>query len=197
MVVGQPPVVDGGTDADWSQWMRQAQAGDRATYQRLLQSLVPYLSAIARRHLGHGDGVEDAVQDILMIVHGVRHTYEPHRPFKPWVSTIARRHCIDLERKRVRRLRHEIGDEDALGAHASDDPTPEDVLRDAQAARGMRQAVSGLSPRQRDALALLKLDELSLREASAASGQSIPALKVACHRALKSLRRVFDAGDAS
>jgi RNA polymerase sigma-70 factor (ECF subfamily) len=176
-------------DAAWSLWMRQGQAGDRVAYERLLQAIVPYLSAIARRHLGHPDAVDDAVQDILLIVHSVRHTYEPDRPLKPWLLTIARRHCIDLERRRLRRLRHEGGGDEAIAAQADSDPSPEDALGRQQASAGMRRAVAELPPRQRTALELMKLRELSAREASASSGLSVSALKVACHRALKSLGR--------
>jgi RNA polymerase sigma-70 factor (ECF subfamily) len=43
---------------------------------------------------------------------------------------------------------------------------------------------------QRQAVMLLKLQEMSLKEAAVASGQSVPALKVARHRALKNLRRL-------
>lgn len=176
-------------DAAWSQWMRQAQAGDRVAYERVLQAIVPYLSAIARRMLGHPDAVDDAVQDILLIVHSVRHTYEPERPLKPWLATIARRHCIDLERRRLRRQRHETGDDEAIAARAGHDPSPEDALGRLQDSAGMRRVVAALPPRQRTALELMKLGELSAREASRASGLSVPALKVACHRALKSLGR--------
>jgi RNA polymerase sigma-70 factor (ECF subfamily) len=38
---------------------------------------------------------------------------------------------------------------------------------------------------------MLKLEEMSLKEAAAASGMSVAALKVATHRGLKSLRKVF------
>jgi RNA polymerase sigma-70 factor (ECF subfamily) len=38
---------------------------------------------------------------------------------------------------------------------------------------------------------MLKLEEMSLREAASASGTSIAALKVATHRGLKSLRKIF------
>jgi RNA polymerase sigma-70 factor (ECF subfamily) len=37
------------------------------------------------------------------------------------------------------------------------------------------------------------MEEMSLQEAAAASGQSVSALKVATHRALKSLRRLLQA----
>ena len=94
------PQADPSPD-DWGTWMALAQAGDRQAYQALLQAIGPYLRAIARRLLGHED-VEDAVQEILLVVHGIRHTYQPGRPFKPWLATIASRRCIDLLRRRQR-----------------------------------------------------------------------------------------------
>lgn len=180
-----------GDSLEWAHWMRLAQAGDRATYQRLLQAIVPYIAAIAHRHLEAADLVDDAVQDVLLIVHRVRHTFEPERPFKPWLATIARRHCIDLARRRQRRMRREIADDVLLEMHAGDG-SPEQAMQRRQDAAGLRRAVSGLPHRQREAVGLLKLEELSLREASDRSGQSVPALKVGVHRALKSLRRRLD-----
>ena len=44
------------------------------------------------------------------------------------------------------------------------------------------------------AIELLKLREMSLKEAAATTGMSIAALKVATHRALKALRKLL-AGD--
>jgi RNA polymerase sigma-70 factor (ECF subfamily) len=51
--------------------------------------------------------------------------------------------------------------------------------------------VERLPPGQREAVRLLKLKEMSLKEAAAASGMSIAALKVATHRGLKNLRKIF------
>ena len=44
---------------------------------------------------------------------------------------------------------------------------------------------------------LLRISELSLCEAAAQSDQSIGSLKVACHRALKSLKRALEGKDLS
>ena len=52
-------------------------------------------------------------------------------------------------------------------------------------------ALERLSPGQRQAIQLLKLKEMSLKEAAVASGMSIATLKVATHRALKSLRKIL------
>ena len=55
----------------------------------------------------------------------------------------------------------------------------------------LEDAVSLLPPRQQQAIRLLKLKEMSLKEAAATSGMSIASLKVATHRALISLRRML------
>lgn len=48
-----------------------------------------------------------------------------------------------------------------------------------------------LPPGQCEAVEMLKLRELSLKEAADTTGMSIGALKVAVHRAIKALRRVL------
>ena len=53
----------------------------------------------------------------------------------------------------------------------------------------LREAIADLPAGQRSAIEMLKLRELSLKEAAAASGTSVGALKVATHRAMGALRR--------
>lgn len=175
----------------WGEWMRLAQEGDRSAYQRLLLDITPYLRAIARRYLGRGEDAEDAVQEILIVVHEIRHTYEHGRPFKPWLNTIASRRCIDLLRRRSRRRRNEVADDGELMEEMDGGAGPEEATQLLQEATDVRDAVGALSPRQREAVHLLRLQELSLSEAAEISEQSIGSLKVACHRALKSLKQVL------
>ena len=89
---------DGG-DA-WGIHMARAQDGDREAYHAVLSGITPYLRAIAIRYLGRGEDAEDAVQDILLIVHDLRHTYERDRPFKPWLGTIATRRSMWTQQSR-------------------------------------------------------------------------------------------------
>lgn len=180
---------------DWEALMVRAQDGDRAAYHALLQAVTPYLRAIVRRYLGHGEDAEDALQEILLTMHAIRHTYERGRPFKPWLGTIASRRCIDLLRRRAHRLRHEFEAADDAPEPDEKGQGPLDTVARQEAARGLRRAVDALPERQREAVRLLRLEELSLDEAAARSGQSAGALKVACHRALKSLRHVFTSGN--
>jgi RNA polymerase sigma-70 factor (ECF subfamily) len=55
----------------------------------------------------------------------------------------------------------------------------------------LAKAIEALPPGQRQAVQLLKLQELSLKEASVATGLSVGALKLATHRAMASLRRAL------
>jgi RNA polymerase sigma-70 factor (ECF subfamily) len=181
-------IVDEAADA-WGDWMARAQRGDNAAYHALLVAVGPYLRAIARRMLGTEDA-EDAVQEILLVVHGIRHTYEPGRSFKPWLGTIASRRCVDILRRRQRDAARR-GEALTLESHVDTAAGPAERLEDAQSRARVRAAVEGLSPGQRDAVRLLHLQELSLREAEARGRHSAGALKVASHRALKALRRAL------
>jgi RNA polymerase sigma-70 factor (ECF subfamily) len=129
---------------------------------------------------------EDLVQEILLSLHAARATYDPQRPFMPWLMTIAHNRMVDSARRNSRRLNNEVV-VDELPAQVPDDQksAASDDYRDPQA---LRLAVKRLPKAQRIAVELLKLREMSLKEASKLSGMSISALKVSVHRAIRALR---------
>jgi RNA polymerase sigma factor (sigma-70 family) len=173
---------------DWSALMARAQDGDRAAYRRLLEEITPYLRSLTARHHAPSGEAEDVVQDILLTLHAVRHTYDPGRPFGPWLLAIARRRIAD----RLRRRGRIAAAETALGPEHETIVGAGPNLYALQAdRRALRDAIERLPPGQRQAVVLLKLRELSLQEAAAASGMSIGALKIASHRALKALRTLL------
>ncbi|HEX7913262.1 MAG TPA: sigma-70 family RNA polymerase sigma factor [Paraburkholderia sp.] len=173
---------------DWSITMTRAQAGDQEAYRQLLQDITPYLRALAARHIRNVDDIEDTVQDVLLTVHSVRNTYDPSRPFGPWLVAIANRRIVDGLRRRGRVSSHELPVETGLETFAGDQAN---LQEEAVNARLVREAVEQLPVGQRDAMRMLKLEEMSLQEAAAASGTSVAALKVATHRAMKRLREMF------
>ncbi len=177
-----------GSDRDpslWSELMGAAQDGDHRAYRRLLVAVTPYLRAVAHRLLGDPADAEDAVQDILMTLHAIRHTYDPARPFKPWLAGIARNRLLDRRRGRARIAAREIALTLEHETFADDTANHDTPAWDAPA---LHAAVQALPPGQRQAVELLKLQEMSLKEASSVSGLSVAALKVATHRAVKTLR---------
>jgi RNA polymerase sigma-70 factor (ECF subfamily) len=168
--------------------MARAQGGDRDAYRRLLEDVAPYLRSIAARHLRNSWDIEDVVQEVLLTVHAVRHTYDPARPFGPWLVAIANRRAVDALRRQGRSRAREV----VLETEHETFAVPQANLAEAASdGRVLRDAVAQLPPGQRDAIRMLKLKEMSLKEAAAVSGMTVAALKVATHRALKSLRKVL------
>jgi RNA polymerase sigma factor (sigma-70 family) len=171
--------------------MRAAQQGDGASYRELLRTITPRVRQIIRRQRGFAGiaEVEDLVQDVLLSVHTVRATYDPARPFVPWLLVIVRNRLVDGARRYARISRREIHvDEDDV---TFSEPATNDDIGEVDDAAALHAAVRALPEGQRQAIELLKLKELSLKEAAEASGTSVGALKVATHRAMATLRRTL------
>jgi RNA polymerase sigma-70 factor (ECF subfamily) len=174
-----------------SRLMARSQRGDHEAYVTLLRAITPQVRQWVRRKrafLG-GSDVEDVVQEVLLSIHAVRATYDPRRPFMPWVAAIVRHRLADAARHHARQAAHEIVVDDldvTFGPRSAN--RQEETFGDPEA---LAHAIQALPPGQRQAVELLKLHELSLKEASAATGSSIGALKIATHRAMASLRRAL------
>ena len=176
-----------GGQSDWSMLMARAQDGDRDAYRSLLKEIEPYVRSIAGRCFSRPADAEDVVQDVLLTVHAVRNTYDPKRPFGPWLVAIANRRIIDRLRRHTRQKAREI---ELSPQHETFAEVPAN-LDHISAEIALVGAIDKLPPDQREAIRMLKLNEMSLKEASKASGRSIAALKVATHRAIKNLRQLL------
>jgi RNA polymerase sigma-70 factor (ECF subfamily) len=165
--------------------------GDVRAYIELLEEITPVLRRIVRHRrsfLAIVD-VEDLVQDILLSVHSVRATYDPQRPFMPWLLAIARNRLADGARRYASRQSHEVHVDNVMVTFS---PMSANLSAEAYAdCDVLIRAIHSLPPAQRTAIELLKLREMSLREAAAVCGLSIGALKVATHRAMDNLRKAL------
>jgi RNA polymerase sigma-70 factor (ECF subfamily) len=169
--------------------MARAQGGDSAAYRELLQAISPGLRQLASARFRVRSDVEDVVQDILLTLHAIRHTYDPSRPFRPWLIAVAKRRIADRLRVNIRRGARET----YLQPEHETFAAPEtNLMEEESEARRLRQAMQQLPAAQQQAVTMLKLEEKSLAETAAASGLSVAALKVSSHRALKRLRKLLE-----
>jgi len=175
-------------ETDWSRLMALSQTGDAKAYRLLLTGITPYMRALAHRFGLTGSDIEDAVQDALLTLHSIRHTYDPGRPFAPWLVAVARHRMLDYRRKRMRQFGRETELTDFHETFAAPETNPPERAGES---RRLHAAIAELPEGQRRAVELLRLQEMSLKEASAKSGQSETALKVAMHRAVKRLRMLL------
>lgn len=174
-----------GQSDGWGSLLAAAQRGDADAYRAFLNAIIPFVRAIARRRCWSEDMTDDVVQDVLLTVHRVRHTYQPGRPVGPWLAGIVVRRSIDAVRKHGRVGQREVHNEAAYETFA--DPRANEPV-DGEASHSLARMTQSLSHGQKEAIELVKIKEMTLAEASIASGQSIASLKVNIHRAMKKMR---------
>jgi len=168
--------------------MQRAQGGSEGAYASLLQELPEIIGRMVRRQMAYvsPSDREDLVQEVLLSVHAARATYDPRRPFFPWLKAIVVNRAIDLMRRQKRHgTAHPLTDE--LAADIADDSAADAVAR-YDSVDALQRAIGELPEGQRSAIELLKLREMSLNEAAAATGMSVSALKASVHRAVRRLR---------
>jgi RNA polymerase sigma factor (sigma-70 family) len=176
------PARDSQTDPHgWGALMAAGQRGEAAPYRRLLAELRPWLLRYFARRLPPSS-VEDAVQDTLIAIHTKRHTWQPDRPFGPWLAGIARYKWIDRLRAASRHAADELPDTLSTPGH-------EAAVTSATALQGL---MATLKPAQAEVIRLVKLDGLSIDDAAARTGQSPALVKVNIHRGLARLARLID-----
>jgi RNA polymerase sigma factor (sigma-70 family) len=161
----------------WGELMLASQGGNGGAYTRLLTEVSVWLRGYYGRRLPPSS-VDDAVQDTLLTIHLRRHTYEPGRPFRAWLSGIARYRWID-------RLRAMARDPAAPGHEDfADDIAVQDHGSAVISALFLQELLTNLSPAQSEVIRLVKLNGLTIEEAAAKTGQSVSLVKVNIHRGL-------------
>jgi RNA polymerase sigma factor (sigma-70 family) len=184
-------MTDATPDNHLAALMQAAQAGDVSAYSRLLEEIAPRIRQIVRRRRRflQAEDIEDLVQDILLSVHAVRATYDPQRPFMPWLAAITRNRLADGARRYVRSTAHEVHVEN-MSVTFGEEPA-NSTLDGCGDLQELKDAIATLPPIQRDAIQMLKLGEMSLKEAAVVSNTTVGALKVATHRAMTALRKML------
>lgn len=174
-------------DKQWEEWgclMREVQKGDTEAYTRLLSELSPLVFHYVRRRVFNPQHVDDVYQDVLLIFHRARHTYQPDRPFSPWLFAVLRNAIWKSLGKKRKFLEKEIPLEDL----------PEEPVF-TQIGEGLddriHQALDSLPRDQRRAVVMLKLEGKDVGSAAKELGISKVALKVRAHRGYAQLRKIL------
>jgi RNA polymerase sigma-70 factor, ECF subfamily len=162
--------------------MRSMQDGDRDACRVLLDDIGPAVMQFLRRRIADPNELEDVYQEVFMALYEARHTYEPDRPFEPWLFAIARNVAADHARRYWTRAKwEELAAEPPERPHGEPLSVPPDL----------EAALEKLPPAQREAFSMLKLDGMSLEAAAARTGISVGALKVRAHRAYNALKKMI------
>lgn len=161
--------------------MRAAIRGDALAYRQLLQTITPPLRKLirARGTTLAPEGCEDVLQDVLLVIHAKRHTWREDAPLRPWLYAIARHKVVDAFRARGRRIDLSL---DAFAETLPADPGP-DPMQGAD----MEKVLNALDPRAAEIVRAFGQRGETTSETANRLGMSEGAVRVALHRALKSI----------
>ncbi len=165
--------------------MAAAQEGDKAATNVLLSEVGVWLERYFRRRLPPHQ-IDDLVQDVLIAFYTKRATWDPARPFLPWLAAIARYRWVDHLRKVYKHDGKELMEDDAV-----EDSDEEVVMARVSLDRLFKQ----LPDKQAEVIELVKISGLSVREAAEKTGQSESLVKVNIHRGLKKLATMVEKAD--
>ena len=194
-----------------AQQLASSALGDRAAFRRVYALSSGHLFAVILRTQRDRDLAEDLLQEVYVNAWKAAGGFDAQRA-QPltWLTHIARNKAIDSLRRaqaqpQTESLHADDDDDrpDAAERLADDAPGPAALLERASDARQLGHCMQGLSPQQRQSVALAFFDGLSHAEVADQMRQPLGTVKSWVRRALQTLKTCLeraaqrDAGDRS
>jgi RNA polymerase sigma-70 factor (ECF subfamily) len=123
---------DAATDESDAALVSAAQAGDRDALDRLLRRHYDRIYAVCRRLAGNEPDALDAAQEAMIAVVRGLPRFDGRSAFATWSYRVATNACLDEVRRRSRRPRIGLPDDEGLDAHAvpATDRHVDDIVAD-------------------------------------------------------------------
>jgi RNA polymerase sigma-70 factor (ECF subfamily) len=176
-----------GDDAIDAALIAQWKAGDQRAASELVARHASALARFAASGGARGD-IDELVQDTFVRAFASLDGFRGDSSFRTWLFSIQRRLLIDRQRSAKRRPEDVELREDA--AVTGFDPLDEMVADEAEAR--VRQAISRLTPTQRDVFLLRVTEGLSYKEIADALDSTEGAARVHYHNAMRSIKEYLD-----
>lgn len=174
------------SNREWSEWLRTDT--DKA-FRRLVEQYRNELFDLCARISGNRSEADDLVQETFIRAYGNLKSFRGDSHPRTWLYRIAINLSISFTR-RLKRWRMKRGDEDELFPEIASlsNPSPEIDVENRNLAMMAHKAVEKLPIRQRTAVILVIIRELSYSEAAEIMGLSVGGVKANVHHGLKKLR---------
>ena len=175
-------------------WVTRARAGDQAAFTQLVETYQTAIYNLCYRMLGDAGEAEESAQESFLRAYTRLGSYDPARPFKTWLFSIASHYCIDRLRKR-RLIWLSIEDE-ALAPHPAlhePNPGPEEMTVRREQRELIQSMLAKLSPEDRNVVVMRYWQDLSYEEIAEATSTTVSAVKSRLHRARGSVSEMLRA----
>ena len=148
-----------------------------------------YVLGICRRFFRQREDAEDAAAEVFVKLYRVWHQKDDRLPFRPWLSQVAWRHCIDTLRRRKREKSSSLEDVNYESVPDHSIPSPLSQLLHKDEQRQVREQLTRLPEKYKVPLMLLYYKRMSYSEIARTLDTRLPTLRTMMFRARVRLRR--------
>jgi len=184
------PILENQTDAEL---LNSYAAGDQAAFSIIVTRYKDGLYAFLKKFLNHQDLIEDVFQETFLQLFTSRESFDPARPLRPWLFTIAANKAKDALRKQQRTAAisisaiansDEMSFDDALNTITSDNVVPYDNLERDEIAVLVRGVIADIPENLREILILAYFNKFSYKQMSQILSIPIGTVKSRLHTAV-------------
>ena len=184
------PILENQTDAEL---LVSYAAGDQAAFSIIVNRYKDGLYAFLKKFLNRQDLIEDVFQETFLQLFTSRESFDPARPLRPWLFTIAANKAKDALRKQQRTAAisisaiansDEMSFDDALNTITSDNVVPYDNLERDEIAVLVRGVIADIPENLREILILAYFNKFSYKQMSQILSIPIGTVKSRLHTAV-------------
>ena len=168
-------------------------AGEEGSFREIVNRYKNGLYAFLRNFLNRQDLVEDVFQETFLQLFTSRESFDPTRPLRPWLYTIAANTAKDALRKMQRTAAVTIGTMtesedmsfgDMLNVLSSEEERPYDDLEKDETAANVRRVIADMPDNLREILVLAYFNRFSYKQMSDVLSIPIGTVKSRLHTAV-------------
>ena len=177
--------------------VKRARAGDEEAFTLLVETYQTAIYNLSYRMLGNVGEAEEAAQEAFLRAYSQLSTYDPARPFKTWLFSIASHYCIDRLRKR--RLTWLSIEDEALPPHPAlqeQTPGPEEQTVRREQREAIQALLARLTPDDRTVIVMRYWYDMSYEEIAEATRATVSAVKSRLHRARGAMAEMMKSAPA-
>jgi RNA polymerase sigma-70 factor (ECF subfamily) len=166
--------------------IERARRGDGDAFGQLVRAHLAPAVHMAMQIVRNQADAEDVVQDAFLSALKNLDSFEPGRPFRPWLSRIVVNRAIDVMNSKANR-----SGEVLLDTHPSGDMSPHASAEHVELLQHVRRVVATMPPRQRLVVEMFDLQGASVAEIAELTGSAPATVRWHLHTGRRALRKAL------
>jgi RNA polymerase sigma-70 factor (ECF subfamily) len=181
-------------------------AGEDAAFREIVTRYKKGLYIFLKRFLNRHDLIEDVFQETFLQLFISRDSYDPARPLRPWLFTIAANKAKDALRKQQRTAAIPIGTiakseemsfDEMLNTLTADDTRPSEELERSEVASRVKKVIANMPENLREILILAYFNKFSYKQMAQILSIPIGTVKSRLHAAVGRFAKDWKAATGS